>query len=729
MKYPFIRQLDSKDCGPSCLRMIAKYYGKTISSNTLNQLANLKKSGTSLLDLSVAAQQIGFRTSGFRVTWEQLAARITLPCIISWNQNHFIVVYSIQEKSVIVGDPAQGILRYNKESFLKSWISVLDYSEPMGLVLTLDPQPLFYEYQEPNQGKTPRLSGLFRFVRPYWRYLAIILVLVFLSGFLSLLFPSLTSINVDIGIEGKNTKFIKMVLFAQLMLAVGQATTDIVKNWLLVHISARVNLSLVSEFLGKLMRLPIGFFGSKSIGDLLQRIGDFSRIQHFLTIVIISAITATVSFIAYGFILSSYSLPILFVFLFGSIFFVGWTLLFLKWRKKLDYIRFQESAKNQSTVIQLITGMQEIKLNNCEDKRQSEWEQIQAKLYQITLKGLNLAQTQQMGGLFIDQSKNIIISFLSAQAVISGDMSFGVMLALQFIVGQMNAPVSQFVSLIQSTQDAKISFDRLNDIQRIPDEESSHGGGVIQRDLSKSITIDNLSFQYNGPKSLFALNKVSLEIPQNKVTAIVGASGSGKTTLIKMILGFYPPVDGVIRIGDTDLSSISPAYWRSKCGVVMQDGFIFTDTIANNIAAGGDIIDMERVLRVAQKACIHDFIQSLPMGYNTIIGNDGNGISAGQKQRILIARALYKDADYIILDEATNALDAENEFSIMNNLSTSFEGKTVLIVAHRLSTVRKADRIYVMNGGRIIEEGTHQSLVEKHGYYYKLVEDQLNLGK
>lgn len=729
MKYPFYRQLDSKDCGPSCLRMIAKYYGRQISSREIRTLANQKRTGTSLLDISVAANAIGFDSVGMKVSWSQLKEMISLPCIVSWNQNHFVVVYEITNTKVIVGDPIQGIIKYKHEQFLKSWLSVFDDPDGFGIVLQIKPSPEFNNIHIPNSSKRIGFKSLVSYIAPYSKYLAIVFLLVVLGGFLSLLFPTLTRLNVDIGIDNRDLKFVLAILFGQFMLTIGQSAIEVVKNWLMVNVSVRVNLSLVSDYLGKLMRLPISFFDSKRTGDLLQRIGDFSRIQQFLTGILISVIMALVSFVVYSIIVSSYNIPVLLVFLLGSIIYIVWVLLFLKQRKKLDYMRFQESASNQSSIIQLISGMQEIKLDNCETKRQQEWEGIQAKLYDITLRGLNLSQIQNIGGMFIDQSKNILITFLSAKAVIDGDMSFGIMLALQYVVGQMNAPVAQFVSFIQSAQDAQISLERLNEIHEIEDEERADYLYSTESISAESIIINNLSFQYNGPRSPYVLRNISLIIPHNKVTAIVGASGSGKTTLLKLILGFYPPTEGTIYIGGTELMDIKPSTWRSQCGVVMQDGFIFSDTIANNIASGPDECDIDRVYYAAQQANIHNFILSLPMGYNTIIGAEGNGLSAGQKQRILIARALYKNAKFLLFDEATNALDAENEYIIMNNLYAIFHDRTVVVIAHRLSTVKNADNIVVLNNGEIIEQGNHEQLIHKHGAYYQLVEDQLNLGE
>jgi ATP-binding cassette subfamily B protein len=517
------------------------------------------------------------------------------------------------------------------------------------------------------------------------------------------------------------------MLLAQLAVTFGQTVNDLIKNRIMLHTTIRVNLSLVSDFLGKLMRLPIAFFDSKRIGDLIQRIGDFTRIQHFLTSVLISLIMAIVTLLVYGIFIIQYNYLIFTVFIIGSIFYVSWIFLFLKKRKKIDYMRFQESAANQSNIIQLITGMQEIKINNCEKQKQEEWEQIQKRLYDISLRGLTLAQTQNIGGVFIDQIKNVIISFLAASEVVNGSISLGMMFAIQYIIGQMNAPVSQFVSFIQSTQDTKISLERLNEIQEIEDEEQASDEKITEIPTNVDIKLMDVTFHYNGIRSPKVLDNINLIIPSNKVTAIVGMSGSGKTTLLKLILGFYPPVKGKIFVGDLELEELSNSSWRRNCGVVMQEGFIFSDTITRNIAMSDENIEIQKVINASKLANLEDFFSSLPMGYEHQIGMEGNGISSGQKQRILIARAIYKNPHYIFLDEATSALDAENEKKIHDNLQEFFKGKSVLIIAHRLSTVKNADKIIVLKEGRIVEQGTHIQLIEMKGEYFNLIKNQLEL--
>lgn len=728
MNYPSYLQRDSRDCGPTCVRMIAKYYGKSYSLSYLKKISNLTRSGVTMLNISDTAEKIGFKTYGMKLTKEQLR-EIPLPCIISWNKNHFVVVYKISNNQVICGDPLQGILKYHIDDFLNCWLSIEDNIKgKMGIVLLLEPLTQFYENEEVHESKKLNIPYLLKYIQPHWKKLTAVFFALLLGSCFSLIFPYLSKSIIDVGVEGKNINFIVLMLLAQLAVTLGQTVNDLIKNRIMLHTTIKVNLSLVSDFLGKLMRLPIAFFDSKRIGDLTQRIGDFTRIQNFLTSVLISLIMAVVILLIYGIYIIKYNCLIFVIFITGSIFYVSWVFLFLKKRKKIDYMRFQESASNQSTIIQLITGMQEIKINNCEKQKQREWEEIQKRLYDISLRSLTLAQTQNAGGIFIDQVKNVIISFLAASEVVNGSISLGMMFAIQYIIGQMNAPVSQFVSFIQSTQDAKISLERLNEIQEIEDEEPASVEKISEIPASADIKLVDITFHYNGIRSPKVLNNINLIIPANKVTAIVGTSGSGKTTLLKLILGFYPPNKGELFIGDLKLEELSESNWRRNCGVVMQEGFIFSDTIAKNIAASDENVEMEKVIKASVLTNLEDFVSSLPMGYEHQIGMEGNGISSGQKQRILIARAIYKNPHYIFLDEATSALDAVNEKKIHDNLQNFFKGKTVLIIAHRLSTVKNADKIIVLKDGKIVEQGRHSQLVELKGEYFNLIKNQLELG-
>ncbi|MDR0843629.1 MAG: ATP-binding cassette domain-containing protein, partial [Tannerella sp.] len=530
-------------------------------------------------------------------------------------------------------------------------------------------------------------------------------------------------------IRDSNLNFITLVLIAQLVIFIARLSVDFIRSWILLHTNTRINIALISDFLAKLMRLPLRFFDTKMVGDIMQRIGDHSRIESFLTGSSINTLFSFVNFIVFGFVLAYYNLTILGLFLLGNGLYVTWILAFMKYRRELDIRRFSQAAGEQSNLFQLITGMQEIKLNNCETEKRWQWERIQVKLFKISIKGLALGQYQQLGSVFFNQTTNILISFLAAKAVVSGDMTLGMMMSLTYIVGQLTSPIEQFIDFARSFQDAKISLERLGEIHRREDEEQTLGLKTTALPASRTLTLENLSFSYDGADRDYVLDNISLTIPERKVTAIVGASGSGKTTLIKLLLGFYTPNRGYIKVGDSLLQNINPHVWRARTGSVMQDGFIFSDTIAKNIAIGAETIDRERLQHAVTVANIRDFIDSLPLGYNTKIGMEGNGISQGQRQRILIARAVYKNPEYIFLDEATNALDANNEKEIMEQLHRFYVGKTVVVVAHRLSTVRDADRIVVLDNGKIAEAGTHQELTARKGKYYELVKNQLELGQ
>ena len=755
MVFPSFTQLDAMDCGPTSLRIVAQYYGRHYSLQNLRERCHLTREGVSLLGISDAAESIGFRTTGVKITWEQLRDEALLPCIVHWNQQHFVVVYKIEKKRgkwrVYVSDPASGLLEYSEEQFLKAWIQIRELpdaadqsdgpdrdtrfgppassfrSSGRGIALLLEPTPAFYR-EKGDEDKRLKPGYLLQYLRPYKNYLAQLALAMLTASVLSLILPFLTQSVVDKGIGTGNLSFVVMMLVAQVVLVLGQTANNLIRSWLMLHMTTRISISLISDFLSKLMRLPIAFFDSKMVGDIMQRIGDYDRIQSFLTGSLLSMAMAVVSFVIYGAVMGGYDPTILGIFLLGSALYVGWILLFMKRRRKLDYMRFQEAAANQSNIVQLIDGMQEIKLNDCEKQKRWEWERIQARLFQVSIKGLVLGQTQEVGGTFIDQTKNVVISFLAASAVIEGHMTLGMMVALQYIIGQLNAPLSQFIQFVQATQDAKISLERLSEIQEKDDEEPADEERIRVIPDHADIEFRGVTFRYDGPHSAKALDDVSVTIPADKVTAIVGASGSGKTTMLKLMLGFYTPTSGEVLLHDRRIAQYSPSCWRRACGTVMQEGYVFSDTIAGNTGVSDDRPDMERVRRATRIANIDTFIDALPLGYNTKIGADGHGLSVGQKQRLLIARAAYKDAKYLFFDEATNSLDANNERTIMERLDRLFENKTVVVVAHRLSTVRNADKIVVLDRGRIVEQGTHDELTAKRGYYYELVRNQLELG-
>ena len=729
MRFPVYQQLDAMDCGSTCLRIVAKHYGRSYSATRMRELCHVTREGVSMLGVSDAAEKIGFHTAGVKITWEQLFNDAPLPCIVHWNQKHFVVVYKIKKDKVYLSDPASGLLEYSQKDFLRCWLSLGHHeSQRCGTALLLEPAPEFYNIGYDEDRTVMGLSYLIRYLRPFKAYIVQLLLGMAVGSILSLILPFVTQAIVDTGIGTNNLDFIVVMLVSQLVIVLGQMANGLIRSWLMLHMTVRLSISLISDFLSKLMRLPISFFDSKMVGDILQRIGDYSRIQSFLTESLLSMVMAVVTFVVYGVVMAGYNLEVLGIFVFGSALYILWVLLFMKRRRKLDYMRFQVAATNQSNLVQLVTGMQDIKLNNCERKKRWEWERIQARLFNVSIKSLMLGQTQNVGGIFIDQIKNIMISFLTAKAVIDGDMTLGMMTAVQYIMGQLNAPVSQFITFVQSTQDAKISLERLNDIYGKEDEEPVAQPKIREIPDNADIEFRNVTFQYGGLHSEKVLDGISMTIPSNKVTAIVGNSGSGKTTLLKLILGFYHPSEGEVMLGGNRLGKYSDSVWRSKCGAVMQEGFIFSDTIINNIAVCDDVPNMERVRRAVETANIGDFIDGLPLGYHTKIGMEGHGLSTGQKQRLLIARAAYKDAKYLIFDEATNSLDANNERFIMEKLNVLFRNRTVVIVAHRLSTVRNADNIVVVYKGKITEQGTHEELINRRGDYYKLIKNQLELG-
>lgn len=730
--FPHYLQHDAMDCGPTCLRMIAKYYGKTYSVQTLREHSFITREGVSMLGISDAAEFIGFRTSGVRISLQQLVEDMPLPCILHWNQNHFVVCYGIKKKKdgyrFSIADPARQLVTYHEEEFKKCWLATKVEGEEKGTALALEPGPEFYEREDEQDSGRRNLRFFLKYLSPYKKQVVQLVFGMVAASLLQLIFPFLTQSLVDVGIRDGNLSFITLILIAQLVIAVSQLSVEFIRSWILLHMNTRINISLISDFLAKLMKLPLHYFDTKMIGDIMQRIGDHNRIESFLTGSSITTLFSFINFFIFSFVLAYYDLGILAIFLVGNALYVGWILAFMKYRRELDIRRFAQAAGEQSSLIQLVTAMQEIKLNNCEKQKRWQWERIQVKLFKISVKGLAVGQAQQVGSIFFNQTTNIIISFIAAKSVVEGNMTLGMMMSLTYIIGQLSGPIGSFIGFAQQLQDAKISLERLNEIHGQADEEQDIQSKLRVFPKKHTVKIENLSFSYDGADRDYVLNNVNLIIPEHKVTAIVGASGSGKTTLIKLMLGFYVPNKGDIKIGETPLGIINPHLWRARTGSVMQDGFIFSDTIANNIAVGEDRIDLERLQHAVTVANIRDFIDSLPLGYNTKIGMEGNGISQGQRQRLLIARAVYKNPEFLFFDEATNALDANNEKEIMEHLDTFYQGKTVVVVAHRLSTVKNADKIVVLDKGAIAEEGTHRELTEKRGLYYQLVKNQLELG-
>ncbi len=739
-EFPHYTQLDAMDCGPSCLRMIAKHYGRSYSLQNLREKSFITREGVSMLGISDAAESIGFRTTGVRISFEQLVNDVPLPCILHWNQNHFVVCYSIKKNkklfsktddddyAIKISDPARGKYPMDKKGFEKCWISTKAGRSDCGTALLLSPTPEFYELEDDKQKQEKNLGYFVRYLFPYKSQFAQLIVGMLLGSVFSLILPFLTQAVVDQGIGNNNLSFITLILIAQLVFSITQMGVGFIQSWITLHTNTRISITLISDFLAKLMKLPIRFFDTKNIGDIMQRIGDHGRIQSFMTGTTLSTLFSFFNFFVFAFILAYYNLLILCVFLVGNALYTSWILFFMRYRRKLDNKRFAQSSANQGNMFQLITGMQEIKLNNCEKQQRWKWEAIQVRLFKISIQGTALGQYQQIGSVFFNQTTSLFISYLSAKAVVDGSITLGMMMSISYIIGQLSGPIGQVIGFAQSLQDAKISLERLNEIHNREDEEQTIATKINHLPEDKTIRIENLCFSYDGAERDYVLEDLNLVIPQNKVTAIVGASGSGKTTIIRLLLGFYPPIKGTIKIGETPISEINPHLWRQKSGAVMQDGFIFSDTIANNIAVGEEVIDKKQLLHSVEVANIREFIESLPLKYNGKIGMEGNGVSQGQRQRLLIARAVYKNPEFLFFDEATNALDANNERIILENLSKFYQGKTAVIVAHRLSTVQNADNIIVLDKGKVIEEGTHKELTEKKGAYYTLVKNQLELG-
>lgn len=712
------------DCGPTCLRMLCEYYGRRVSIQKLRALCYINKRGVNMLAISEAAEKLGFRTIGAKLLLQRLQ-EVKLPCILHWRQNHYIVLQKIYRGNYYIADPAKGIMKINSETFKKNWF--VDKERYEGVVLILSPAPAFYEL---NDDTSPTVSWI-TFLRYFYAYKRLVVQLILGLGvgtILSLVTPVLTQSIVDVGINTRDIHFVYLILIAQLMLFLGSTSVGFVRSWILLHISTRINLSVLTDFLIKLLRLPVSFFESKTTGDIMQRMSDQQRIESFLTGTTLTAIFSIINLVVFTAMLSYYSVTIFIISLTSTVLYCLWIFIFLKRRRQLNYKQFNNSSDSQTKIVELVSGIHDIKLNNCERQKRWSWEHIQAQLFKYKIQNLALNQSQQGGSAFINQAKNIFITFLSVRAVIDGQISLGGMMAIQYIVGQISNPIEQILSFVQNYQDARISLDRLNEIHNLPDEEPEERTWLNELPISKTIVIQDLTFTYPGAGNDPVLQNINLVIPQGKTTAIVGMSGSGKTTLLKLLLRFYETQKGALYVGGVNLGELRFRVWREACGTVLQDGFLFSDTIENNIAVGDEQPDPNKLRHAINVANINDFIDDLPFGIHTKIGSTGNGISQGQKQRLLIARAVYKNPDYLFFDEATNALDANNERIIMDNLQEFFKGRTVVVVAHRLSTVSKADNIIVLDKGRVIEQGTHEELSRYKGEYYNLVKNQLELG-
>lgn len=729
MGLKIVRQKDSMQCGVACLAMICSHFGADYSIDFLSRYCHATTEGVSMKGIKDVAEKLGLDAEGGKLSVDELV-EAPMPCILHWNQNHFVVLYRVAKggRRFYIADPAKGKICYSRETFVKKWATIRSNCEDKGIAMIFDPSDGFGMIKESHEASQPRsFRFLLGYMKQYRRYFAQIVAGLFIGCIFQLIMPFLTQATVDIGIKHGDIRLIWLILLGELMIVVGRTVTDFVRRWLLLHISMRINISLLSDFFIKLLKLPMSFFETKLTGDLMQRMSDHGRIQSFLTGELLNVVYICLSFLTFGIVLLIYNSLIFIVFLAGTAIYGLWIGSFLHRRKMLDYELFVCQAMNQNKTFQFITSMQEIKLQDCERRRRHEWEDVQADLFEVQMKSLRLQQSREAGSIFINEVKNIVITVFAATAVINGRMSLGEMLAVQYIIGQLNTPVSQLMSFVYSIQDVKISLERINEIHGSRNEEENEDrcSSLVGH---KSITVDDVSFRYDPHAMKKTLDGVSFTVEEGKVTAIVGASGSGKTTLIKLMLGYYPVESGEIRIGDQPIGDYNLKWWRRRCGVVMQDGTIFSESIARNIAVDDGEIDVERLEQAARIANIHDYVIRLPLKYSTSIGRDGVGLSQGQKQRILIARAVYKNPDFIFLDEATNSLDATNEHEIVDSLAKFYEGRTVVIVAHRLSTVRNADRIIVVDGGRVVEMGDHESLTASRGAYYHLVKNQLELG-
>lgn len=721
-------QPDAKDCGPTCLRIISKHYGKSVPLQEVRDLAETTREGSGLQGLSNAAEHLGFRTLGVKIDFNTLVADAPLPCIVHWNKEHFVVVYHIDKnENVYLSDPSYGLITYVKDEFIKCWIGEnANENTEEGIALMLETTPTLFENEFDDKESKASFSFLSKYLLKYKSLIVQLIIGLLAGSLLSLIFPFLTQSIVDVGIQNQDVNFIYLVLLAQVMLFLGKIGIEIIRSWILLHLSTRINISIISDFFIKLMKLPISFFDTRMTGDIMQRINDHHRIEQLLTSSSLNTLFSMVNLIIFSIVLLLYDYRLFLVYLVGAGIYVGWISFFLEKRKELDYKKFAQVSQEQSKVIELINGMQEIKMHNAERQKRWGWEFLQVKLFKVGIKSLSLEQWQSVGGNFINQMKDILVTFLSAKLVLSGNLTLGMMLSVQYIIGQLNNPLLQLIDFIKQTQDAKISLERLGEIHNRADEERKSEQYVTDIP-QKDIELNNLSFRYAGSDAL-VFDQLNLTIPYQKTTAIVGASGSGKTTLLKLLTKFYEPIAGEIKIGNTDIKNISPRFWRAQCGVVMQDSYVFNDTIANNIALGEDTVDKVKLKKAVNMANIKEFIEQLPLNYNTKIGNEGVGISGGQRQRLFIARAVYKSPEYIFFDEATSALDANNEKIIIENLEQFFKGKTAVVIAHRLSTVKHADKIIVLDKGIVVEEGSHADLVAKKGEYFRLIKNQLELG-
>lgn len=732
-KFPITLQHDAMQCGIACLQMVCQYYGRTYSMEAISNFCHATTEGVSMLGISEAFEALGIESVSAKVSVEKLT-KAPMPCILHWSQNHFVVLYRVKKgREFYIADPAKGLVNYNSDEFCRHWISTIEDGVEKGVVMFLEPTEEFYHKDIPMRKENHSISFLMKYFRQYQGQLSLIALTLILGSLVQLVLPFLTQQIVDTGIKNRDIDFIWLILAGQLVLVVSRTAVDFLRRWLLLKVGMAINIALISDFFVKLLRLPMSFFDTKLMGDLMQRMGDHTRVNTFLTQQSMSTMFSMLTLVVFSGVLWWYNPLIFAIFLAGSMLYAGWMMLFLRRRRVLDYELFARQAENNNKTYQMITSMQEIKLQSCEQRRTDEWRQVQNDLFDVQTKSLRLKQQQEAGCILINEGKNIVITVIAATAVIHGELTLGMMLAIQYIIGQLNAPISQLMDFLYNLQDVRISLERINEIHQTKEDHLDDWRWKSYKNGKKEIDLQGVNFKYDPHSPKWTLQDVSFKIPEGKVTAIVGASGSGKSTIIKLLLKYYSVYEeygqGNINLGGWFLSLYDIKWWHNRCGVVMQDGVIFSESIARNIAVSDGEINEERLMRAAEIACCKDFIMALPLKFNTKIGRDGVGLSQGQKQRILIARAVYKDPDFILLDEATNALDAKNERQITENLEHFYKGKTVVIVAHRLSTVKNADQIVVLDSGKVVEIGTHNELVAKRGAYYELVRNQLELGK
>lgn len=720
-RFPVEYQMDSQDCGPACLKIIAKHFGKYYSLQYMRDRCGITKEGVSLLDLSTGAESIGLRTLAIKCTIDDVVNSIPFPAIIFWKDSHFIVVYHADKKHIWVSDPAKGRVKYSHEEFRKGWYQE---GENQGVLLAVEPTADFKDSKAEREQKSNSFASILKYFMPYKQNFSLIFIIMLIVTTLQGLLPFISKAVIDVGIKTSDMKFINMVLIGNISILLSVMIFNVLRDWILLHITARVNIALISDYLIKLMKLPVTFFENKLMGDILQRAQDHERIRSFIMNNSLALIFSTLTFVIFAIILLVYNAVIFYIFLAGSILYVGWVLLFLSIRKKLDWEYFELLSRNQSYWVETVSAIQDIKINNYEKHRRWKWEEIQARLYHVNKRVLAVTNAQNLGAQFIESIKNMAIVFFCAMAVIRGEITFGVMISTQFIIGMLNGPLIQFINFVISAQYAKISFLRINEIRQLEDEEEllSIGSSSIIPE-NRTITLENVHFQYTQNAPL-VLRNIYLRIPENKITAIVGGSGSGKSTLLKLLVRLYKPSYGEIKMDTMNVNAINLRQWRDMSGVVMQDGKIFSDTILNNIVLDAERIDYDRLREVCCIAQIEDEINAMPKGFDTTIGETGRGLSGGQKQRLLIARALYRDPKFLFLDEATNALDSINERKIVDALNNAFQHRTVVVIAHRLSTIRNADQIVVLDNGCIVEIGNHETLMQKKGHYYNLVSFQ-----